>query len=109
MVVTMMTARESLPSLTSLRTRMVTVTWSPASFMSVTVPIGMPATVTGFLGCSSGRLKEICGVIAGNLDRPLLTITRVASNTVKTPSATVPTRVLFQSSPSRGFAAGLAS
>ena len=49
----MMTARESLPRSTLFWIRISTVTWSPLRCMPVTVPTGMPATVTGFFGSSA--------------------------------------------------------
>ncbi len=46
----MMVARVSLPNCRLFCTFMSTVTRSPLSLMPVTVPTGIPATTTGFLG-----------------------------------------------------------
>ncbi|SHW53958.1 Uncharacterised protein [Mycobacteroides abscessus subsp. abscessus] len=47
MVVTLIEALVSLPRRMSSRTFSPASTWSPTSFMLVTLPTGMPATVIG--------------------------------------------------------------
>ena len=61
MVVTLMTARESVPSAMSSRTSRPASTWSPASFMLVTSPTGMPATVIGLPACRAAACRN-CAV-----------------------------------------------